>query len=134
MRTREEIERCGAIAQEAHRQLFWSIDKWTYFSWGVSKRQYVFYNDMPSLMMRVSGVIHKGWVIVSLDEGSDTYTVTLQSVRKEVKKVVEDVYADTLGSLIDSLVERAEGLSDDEYSSKAMADSERKWNQANVSV
>ena len=85
MRTAEQNQRCYEIAKTINEQLFWSIDKWTYFSWGVSKKVFTFYNDMPSLMMRVSGAIHKGWVVISLNEGSDTYEVRLLNVRKEEK-------------------------------------------------
>lgn len=126
MRTESERERCFQIAKTINEQLFWSIDRTVYWSWGVSKKMFTFYNEMPSLMLRVSGAIHKGWVVVSLNEGSDTYEVRLLNVKKEVKAVYTDVYCDELGSFIDDKVERPVHLSDEEYDKIAMEDSRLK--------
>lgn len=126
MRTEQEKERCYEIAKTINEQLFWSIDHITYFSWGVSKKVFTFYNEMPSLMLRVSGAIYKGWVVVSLNEGLDTYEVRLLDVSKNEKAVYEDVYCDELGSFIDSLIERPAGMSDEQYHKIAMEDSEMK--------
>lgn len=125
--TKEDYARCKAIANEIFRQIIANVGKWVYFSWGVSKMHYGFYNDMPTLMMRVSGVIHKGWVYISLDEGRDVYVVTLLNVpRKKVKGQRDEVYCDEIGNVIDSMVERDPELSDELYKRKAMADSRRK--------
>ena len=126
MRTAEQNQRCYEIAKTINEQLFWSIDKWTYFSWGVSKKVFTFYNDMPSLMMRVSGAIHKGWVVISLNEGSDTYEVRLLNVRKEEKAKYEDIYCDQLGEFIDGLIEKSPSMTEDEYRKVATRDSMRK--------
>jgi len=124
-----EINYCHEKANTMFKQLFWSIDKWTYGSWGVSKRMYTFYKDMPTLILRVSGLIHKGWVYISLDEGSDCYIITLLNVRYTVIKTVDNIYCDSLGEVIDGLIEKSPKLTDSEYRTKAMKDSERKWNQ-----
>lgn len=126
MRTESERERCYQITKTINEQLFWSIDKTIYWSWGVSKKMFTFYNEMPSLMLRVSGAIHKGWVVVSLNEGSDTYEVRLLNVKKEEKAVYTDVYCDELGSFIDDKVERPAHMSDEEYDKIAMEDSRLK--------
>lgn len=115
------LEECKAIAEEAHRQLFCSISHGHYYSWGVSALAYREYEGMPTLMLRVSGLIHKGWVYVSLNEGKDVYEVRLMGNEGNVVKVVDEVYFDTLGSTIDMLIERPAGMSDEEYRSRAIA-------------
>ena len=114
-RTSEEIDRCYEICKEAHSQLFWSIDRTTYWSWGVSKLNYCYFEEMPTLCMKVNGCLHKGWVYVSLDEGCDTYEVRLMTSDKTEIKCIVDVYCENLGSLIDGLVERAPDMSDSAY-------------------
>ena len=126
MRTEQDRERCYQVAKTINEQLFWSIDMPTYWSWGVSKKMFTFWEDMPSLMLRVSGAIHKGWVVVSLNEGTDTYEVRLLNVKQEEKAKYEDVYCDNLGSFIDDKVERPVGMSDEKYHEIAMKDSQMK--------
>lgn len=130
MRTEQDQARCYEVAKTINEQLFWSIDMPTYFSWGVSKKMFTFWNDMPSLMLRVSGAIHKGWVVVSLNEGADTYEVRLLNVRQEEKAVYTDIYADQVGSFIDDKIERPVGMSYEEYREIAMKDSEKKMAMA----
>ena len=127
--SKEEIQRCHEIANTIFGQLFWSIDKPTYWSWGVSKTNYTFYKNMPSLMLKVSGAIHKGYVLVSLDEGSDTYIITLLDNKKEVVASYNDIYCDSVGSKIDELIERPAGMTDKEYKEAAIKDSIEKMNQ-----
>lgn len=116
-----------SVAKTINEQLSWSIDKWVYFSWGVRKKVAMVYNNMPTLALRVSGAIHKGWVYISLDEGSDTYEIALLNVAQDkVKKVVKDVYCENVGSIVDGLIERAPEMSAEEYKKKAFADSEKK--------
>ena len=117
------MDECKAIAAEAHNQLFCSITPVIYHSWGVYWRTYGFYEDMPTLMLKVSGAVHKGWVYVSLNEGKDLYEVRLLNKDREVVALVDEVYFDDLGSLIDSMIERPIGMSDEEYEELAMADS-----------
>lgn len=126
MRTEQDRERCYQIAKTINEQLFWSIDLPTFWSWGVSKKVFTFYNDMPSLKLRVSGLVHKGWVVVSLNEGRDTYDVRLLNVKEEEKAVYEDVYADVLGSFIDDKIERPVSMTTDEYGRLAERDSKMK--------
>ena len=116
-----------SVAKTIMEQLFWSIDKMIYFSWGVSRKVAMVYNDMPTLALRVSGVLHKGWVYISLNEGADVYEVRLLNVSKnKVVKTIEEVYCDNLGEVIDGIVERAPGQTDDQYFKKALADSAKK--------
>ena len=97
------------IANEINRQILCGVTADIVMSWGVSKRIATVYGDKATLALRVSGVLHKGWVYVSLDEGRDCYIVTLLSADKtKVISVRDEVYCEELGSVIDSLVERKE--------------------------
>ena len=134
IKSTSEINYCHEKTNEMFSQLFWSIDKWTYGSWGVSKRMYTFYKDMPTLMLRVSGLMHKGWVFISLDEGTDSYVITLLNTKYVEKKSVDNIFCDTLGETVDELIEKSPKLTDKEYHTRAMKDSERKWNQTVVTA
>lgn len=117
------------IANEINSQIRCGVTPDVVMSWGVSKRIATVYNNRATLALRVSGVLHEGWVYVSLDEGRDVYIVTLLSAdRKTVVGVRDEVYCEELGSVIDNLVERKEEWTDEEYERLAMADSERKLN------
>ncbi len=117
------------IANEINRQIRCGVTADVIMSWGISKRIATVYQDRATLALRVSGVLHKGWVYVSLDEGRDCYVVTLLSADKsKVIKVRDEVYCEELGSAIDNLVERKERWTDDMYKKLAFADSERKLN------
>lgn len=117
------------IANEINRQIRCGVTADVIMSWGISKRIATVYNDMATLALRVSGILHEGWVYVSLDEGRDVYIVTLLSTdKKNVISVHDEVYCDDLGGLIDSLVEREMEWTDEEYKKLALEDSERKLN------
>lgn len=117
------------IANEIIRQICCGVTLDVVMSWGVSKRIATVYKDMATLALRVSGVLHDGWVYVSLDEGRDVYIVTLLSADKsKVVQVRDEVYCEELGSVIDNLVERKTEWTDEEYRKLAMADNERKLN------
>lgn len=117
------------IANEINRQILCCVTADIVMSWGVSKRIATVYEDKATLALRVSGVLHKGWVYVSLDEGRDCYIITLLSTDKtKVISVRDEVYCEELGSVIDSLVERKEEWTDDEYKELAFADSKQKLN------
>lgn len=117
------------IANEINRQIRCGVTVDVIMSWGVSKRIATVYQDRATLALRVSGVLHKGWVYVSLDEGRDCYVVTLLSADKsKVIKVRDEVYCEELGNVIDNLVERKEEWTDDMYKELAFADSKMKLN------
>lgn len=117
------------IANEIMRQIRCGVTLDVVMSWGVSKRTATVYEDMATLALRVRGVLHDGWVYVSLDEGRDVYIVTLLSADKsKVVQVRDEVYCEELGSVIDNLVERKTEWTDEEYRKLAMADNERKLN------
>lgn len=117
------------IGNEIYRQIRCGVTMDVIMSWGVSKRIATVYQDRATLALRVSGVLHKGWVYVSLDEGRDCYVVTLLSADKsKVIKVRDEVYCEELGNVIDNLVERKEEWTDDMYKELAFADSKMKLN------
>ena len=55
-------------------------------------------------MLLVSAASHQGWVLVSLDEGTDTYIVILLSENNDLKRIISDVYCDDVGEIIDENV------------------------------
>ena len=115
-----------AIATTINGQIGWTASISVQWSWGVSKRQATIYKGMATLKLRVSGAIHKGWVLISLNQGTDTYEINLTDVRGTVKKTLEDVYCDQLGTTIDQLIERPAGMTTKEYAKVAMADTRKK--------
>lgn len=118
---------CKEVAEVIFKQLFISIDKWVFFSWGMRVQSCAYYNGMPTLQMLVSGAVHKGWVFISLNEGTDSYEVRLlDNDKKSVLQTHTDIFCDNLGSFVDSLVERPSNLSDDEYKELADADTQAK--------
>lgn len=115
------------IANEINRQIKCGVTINVQMSWEVSKRMATIYENRATLALRVSGVLHKGWVYISLDEGRDCYVITLLSPdKKKVVSVRDEVYCEELGCVIDNLVERKEEWTDKEYEKLAMADSEQK--------
>ena len=55
-------------------------------------------------MLLVSAASHQGWVLVSLDEGTDTYIVILLCENNDLKRIISDVYCDNVGEIIDENV------------------------------
>lgn len=111
------------IATTAWQQLFWSVTMPVVMSWGVSKKCCTLYQNMPTLMLKVSALVHKGWVYISLNEGKDVYEVRLMNNKRECIKTIDEVYCDQLGSIIDGLIERPTTMTEEEYTEKAMTDS-----------
>ena len=101
--TKEEI---AAIASECYKQITTLTPKMVFWSWGVSNVQSTEYKGMASLVLRVNGYLHRGLVIVSLNEGSDTYEVYCLDDKLSVVKEQQEVYFDMLGSVIDAMVEQ----------------------------
>lgn len=97
------------------RQLMLNLDIATFFSWGVNKMKILLFRNMPTLGLNVSGLLHKGWVYISLNEGMDLYEITLLTSNYRVIKTIDEIYCDQLGTIIDQLVERAPGMTDSEY-------------------
>ena len=83
-------------------------------SWGISKKSATAFENMPALMLTVNGAVFKGKVIIALTP-ADTYKISLLNQDGSVKESTDDVYFDQLGGIIDRMVERPLGCSDEEY-------------------
>ena len=121
--TAQEINR---IVAEIHHQLTITASTNVRWSWGAHSYQAILYRDMPALCFRVSGCLHKGWVIVCYNSGSDLYDIYFLNVRKQVVNVLTDIYCDILGRIIDEKVARPIWQTDEEYAKKARQDMQRK--------
>lgn len=88
---------------------------------------------LPALILKVSGVLHTGLVVVALNEAMDVYEVALvdEKTNKMVGHWHTNVYGDMLAELIDGLVERSPEMTDEEYARLSSADSARKMAQEN---
>lgn len=91
-----------------------------FWSWGVSKLVAFYYEEMPTLAIRVQGFLHQGWVYVSYNVGFDLYEVRIIDDGEVVKKV-DEVYFDELAGVVDALVERDPTWSDEEYEERVNA-------------
>lgn len=84
------------------------------WSWGIHKVRPVALGSQSGLAFDVNGFQYKGTVIIKLDEGADLYDICLVQEGK-LTIVRSEVYFDELGSIIDDIVERRQGMSDEEY-------------------
>ena len=109
------------------QNIMWS---WGIHGWGAG---WVFNDEefyMPCLVLDVSGLMHKGRVVVALNDGLDTYEVALFDHHgKRVGDWHKDIYFDTLGKVLDELIEKPAGMSDEEYQTRSAVDSFIKWMQ-----
>ena len=106
-----------------------SANPFVVMSWGVEKKYCTVFQEMPTLVLKVSALIFKGWVFISLNEGKDLYEVRLMKNRNECIKTLDEVYCDELGKTIDELIEKPASMAEDEYLQKAMADSDKKMSE-----
>lgn len=84
------------------------------WSWGIHKVRPATLGSQAGLAFDVNGFQYKGTVIIKLDEGADLYDICLVQDGK-LTIVRSEVYFDELGSIIDDIVERRQGMSDEEY-------------------
>ena len=120
------IEEINSIVATIHEQLKATTPIAVRWSWGISKQQATLYEDKPTLALRVSGALHKGWVFISYDRASDLYDISIVSLKGECKHKVEGVYFDDMGKVIDGIIERDPCTTDEEYLKIAKADTIRK--------
>ena len=116
-----EKEYVMQVASTARKQLLASINISVIWSWGTTNFTATVHNGMPSLKFSVNGRLHKGFVIISLDEGIDYYEVHLQDATG-TRLVKDEVCFDELGSVIDEAIES--GTNKAEY--KQFCDEQRK--------
>ena len=118
-----------AVANIAMSQIITGVGQNVVMSWGIrccgcGEVTLSNHHVAPCLILKVSGLIHTGVVIVALNVGRDTYEVQLRTFNGEpVSEWHTDVYYDELGSLLDSLIERPKGMTDEEYQELSEIDS-----------
>ena len=76
------------------------------WSWGFSSPTTL--PNEKGLMFKVNGFIHKGFVVIEYNEGTDLFDVKLLSCKMEEIKVIDGVFFDILVDVIDMSVERVE--------------------------
>lgn len=114
-----------AIANTIMSQIFAGLkaefgDKWqsVLASWGCVPMpgavigKLLRWREMPAFALHVNGYQHKGWIVISLNEGADTYELELTNEQMYAKEGsrTEDVYCEELGSRIDAMVETGDDL------------------------
>ena len=120
-------EYINSTAKTINAQILASVEnRFVLWSWGLSRRVATVYNNMAALALRVSGCVHNGWVYVCYNEGRDVYEVFCVSIKGKVKAHNNEVYCDNLGFVLDSMIERPCGQTDEAYKAKAMRDSAKK--------
>lgn len=78
------------------------LNKTIFWSWGANS--FINY-DNKGLLFKVSGMIHKGSVLITL-AWDDTYTVDLFNTQGTHKKTLTNIYFDDLVNRIDSAIEK----------------------------
>ena len=91
-------------------------------SWGFKNPKATHTDDgAPALVFEVNGLLHRGRVVVALDEGADLYTIILlDGDGKEVKRITE-TYCDELAARLDEAIERRPEWNETEYRERLKA-------------
>ena len=89
--TKEQLAHCREVAAAAIRSIAGRDGKYILKKWNCSTTSYTLYNNMPTLVLKVNGKQHQGWVFVSLEEGKDGYVVSLLNEDHTLKRAVVDV-------------------------------------------
>ena len=119
MNAQQQAIRVNEIAKEIYQQLKFIFGMNTLWSWGIAEQRAMNYRNMASLGIRVNGYQHKGWVIISLNEGKDLYNIYLLDNSQQVTQTIEDVFVEDL-EMLDSLIEIGE-MTKQEYIDKVNA-------------
>lgn len=109
------ITKGDSYSTEIAKTIINQIDFTTMCSWGVSALYSCKANGMSSLLLFVNGFVHKGDVLVALNEVTDTYEVFILDSDKYIKEHRTDVYCDMLTNVLDELIERKPEWSDEKY-------------------
>ena len=114
-----EKEYVSAVAQEISDVL--NLCCGITMSWGVRDRRATLYKGMPALRFSVNGFVHKGDVVVALNEGEDLYECYLLKADGSVAREFKQVYVDMLIGLLDREIETGDSTKE-EYKAKT-----RQW-------
>lgn len=87
-------------------------------SWGAVDFESIYYEQMPALKFNVNGFLHKGTVIVALNEGEDLYEIYCLNEDRSVAKSRTEVYCYELMDILDRLIDQ--DCSREEYNVKIM--------------
>ena len=75
-------------------------------SWGIDpSKARVIDNGME---IYVQGFLHKGFVQITLNEGTDLFEIALLSEEREIVKFIDGIYLDCLVDTIDRAVEKCD--------------------------
>lgn len=104
METAENTNRSYELAM-----YIWSILKTqmtVIMSWGLdlSKARVIDYG----MEIYVQGFLHKGFVQITLNEGTDLFEIKLLSEERDTVKFIEDVFLDCLVNTLDENIEKCE--------------------------
>lgn len=87
----------------------WSILKTqmtVIMSWGLDPSKAKVINN--GMEIHVQGFLHKGFVQITLNDGTDLFEITLLSDERETVKFIEDVFLDCLVNTLDENIEKCE--------------------------
>ena len=104
-----------SVAETIREQLLGLTPMNMLMSWGISLLTATVIDDMAALSLRVNGRIHKGEVIIALNEGVDYYEIYLRddSEERNTRKIAEDIDFTQLSTTIDEAIES--GRDKEEY-------------------
>lgn len=110
-----EKEHVMSVAETIREQLFGLTSPNILMSWGISRLAATVIDGMAALSLRVNGRIHKGEVIIALNEGVDYYEIYLRKgpEERDTLKIAEDVDFTQLSEIIDGAIES--GTDKEEY-------------------
>ena len=98
------------VATEMWSQLRMTLGVNIMWSWGIRKVVATICNEMPALQLHVNGRLFKGYVLVALNEGSDTYQLFVKkTMRGELTCICDECYCDNFGQIIDRYIESGDG-------------------------
>ena len=98
--TKEQLAHCREVAAAAIRSIAGKDGKGMLKKWNCSTTSYTLYNNMPTLMLKVNGKQHQGWIFVSLEEGKNGYVVSLLNEDHTLKRAVVDVEKETVRQVL----------------------------------
>ncbi len=115
------------VAKTINSQMLASVESaFVFWSWGVSRKFATTYKNMAALGLRVSGLLHKGFVYICYNEGRDVYEVYCVNMKGDIKNSNTEVYCDNLGFVLDCMIEKDPAMKEDTYKAKALRDSAKK--------
>ena len=104
METAENTNRSYELAM-----YIWSILKTqmtVIMSWGIDPGQAKVIDC--GMEIHVQGFLHKGFVQITLNEGTDLFEITLLSENRETVKFIDGIYLDSLVDTIDRAIEKCD--------------------------